>query len=129
MMTSPPSVAFAAGGELESGCQADYGIQALGKRHTTILCATHALKRRVSCARWIGGWIDTIVGEKLLRSTGTARKRPSGQRIKTDSTRVFKRALWQRLADTVCFERTPHAVLRAVFFAWWDVEVCFSLRA
>jgi hypothetical protein len=40
---------FAAGGDMESGCQAEYGIHALGKRRTTISFAIAALKIYVSC--------------------------------------------------------------------------------
>jgi hypothetical protein len=43
------SAVFAAGGELESGCQAEYGIDALGKRRTIILSAGGVSVRRGNC--------------------------------------------------------------------------------
>jgi hypothetical protein len=65
MMTSPLSAAFAAGGGLESGCQAEYGIDALVRRRTAILFVMCVSEKPVSCGKLIGAWIGTTAGEKL----------------------------------------------------------------
>jgi len=81
MMPNPLSAAFAAGGELESGCQADYGIQALGKRRTIISFATYALRRRVCCAKWIGAGSIRAPGEKLPEKGRLSARRKKCEKV------------------------------------------------
>lgn len=77
MQSSPLSAAFAAGGDLESGCQAEYGIHALVRRRTTISSATYALGQEAACRPGTGG-VLVSKGDRHRKFDSTHRCRLGG---------------------------------------------------